>query len=90
MDNITKYLNKVAYKFPKGYPDISNPEEKAMLFEMVNNLIKEEEADGVVSKEEIIKWAKDNMANYKVPREIEFLDSLPVNAAGKIMKFKLR
>ena len=42
------------------------------------------------SKEEIIKWAKDNMANYKVPREIEFLDSLPVNAAGKIMKFKLR
>ena len=42
------------------------------------------------SEEEIIKWAKDNMANYKVPREIEFLDSLPVNAAGKIMKFKLR
>ena len=30
------------------------------------------------------------MANYKVTREIEFLDSLPVNAAGKIMKFKLR
>jgi acyl-CoA synthetase (AMP-forming)/AMP-acid ligase II len=43
-----------------------------------------------LSSKEIIKWAKDNMANYKVPREIEFLDSLPVNAAGKIMKFKLR
>ena len=43
-----------------------------------------------IFQEEIIKWAKDNMANYKVPREIEFLDSLPVNAAGKIMKFKLR
>ena len=59
MDNITKYLNKISYKFPKGYPNINNPEEKARLFEMVNNLIKEEEADGVVSKEEIIKVLQD-------------------------------
>ena len=29
MDNITKYLNKISYKFPKGYPNINNPEEKA-------------------------------------------------------------
>jgi len=29
MDSITKYLNKIAYKFPKGYPDVNNPEEKA-------------------------------------------------------------
>ena len=50
MDNITKYLNKVAYRFPKGYPDISNPEEKAMLFEMVNNLIKEEEEEENLKK----------------------------------------
>ena len=41
MDNITKYLNNVAYKFDKGYPD--GPEDMARLFEMVNNLIKEEE-----------------------------------------------
>jgi len=47
MDPITKYLNNIAYKFPKGYPDMDNPEEKAMLLEMVNNLIKEEEIESV-------------------------------------------
>ena len=30
------------------------------------------------------------MANYKVPREVVFLEELPLNAAGKVMKFKLR
>ena len=47
MDPITKYLNNIAYKFPKGYPDMDNPEEKTMLLEMVNNLIKEEEIESV-------------------------------------------
>jgi HIP---CoA ligase len=30
------------------------------------------------------------MANYKVPRTVEFLDSLPVNATGKVVKDELR
>jgi acyl-CoA synthetase (AMP-forming)/AMP-acid ligase II len=30
------------------------------------------------------------MANYKVPRRIEFVDALPTNAAGKVQKFALR
>ena len=49
MDNITKYLNKVAYKFPKGYPDMNNAQDKKTLFEMVNNIVEDEE---VVSSEE--------------------------------------
>ena len=43
-----------------------------------------------ISEEELIVWCKENMANYKVPRSIEFVESLPTNAAGKIMKFELR
>ena len=43
-----------------------------------------------ISEEELILWCKENMANYKVPRIIQFVDSLPTNAAGKIMKFELR
>ena len=35
MDPITKYLHRIAYKFPKGYPDVNNPEEKAMLISLV-------------------------------------------------------
>ena len=32
----------------------------------------------------------DEMANYKVPRSVEFLDALPVNATGKVVKDELR
>jgi acyl-CoA synthetase (AMP-forming)/AMP-acid ligase II len=38
----------------------------------------------------LLQWSKDNMANYKVPREIEFVSELPTNAAGKIMKYLLK
>ncbi|WP_374524004.1 FadD3 family acyl-CoA ligase [Sphingopyxis sp.] len=42
------------------------------------------------SAEEIIAWCRDNMANYKVPRRVEILDALPMNAAGKVQKFLIR
>ena len=35
-------------------------------------------------------WCRDNIANYKVPRRIDFVDTLPTNAAGKVQKFMLR
>jgi acyl-CoA synthetase (AMP-forming)/AMP-acid ligase II len=35
-------------------------------------------------------WCRDEMANYKVPRLIEVVDSLPVNATGKVVKDELR
>ena len=35
--------------------------------------------------EDIIGWAHDNMAAYKVPRMIEFVDALPKSATGKVM-----
>jgi acyl-CoA synthetase (AMP-forming)/AMP-acid ligase II len=38
----------------------------------------------------IIEWSRANMANYKVPRYIEIVPSLPLNAAGKVQKFALR
>jgi len=30
------------------------------------------------------------MANYKVPRRVEVVDALPLNASGKVLKFELR
>ncbi|WP_249010829.1 acyl-CoA synthetase [Conexibacter sp. DBS9H8] len=35
-------------------------------------------------------YVKDNLANYKVPREIVFLDALPRNPTGKVLKRELR
>ncbi len=39
---------------------------------------------------ELIAWARESMANYKVPRHVEFVPQLPTNAAGKVQKFALR
>jgi HIP---CoA ligase len=38
----------------------------------------------------LIVWCREQMANYKVPRQIAFVDALPTNPSGKVMKFKLR
>jgi fatty-acyl-CoA synthase len=40
---------------------------------------------GQVSAQDIIAWCRENMAVYKVPREVEFLDALPKSGAGKVM-----
>jgi acyl-CoA synthetase (AMP-forming)/AMP-acid ligase II len=42
------------------------------------------------TSDEVIAWCRANMANYKVPRRVEIVKALPVNAAGKVMKFELR
>jgi HIP---CoA ligase len=39
---------------------------------------------------EILAWCRDEIANYKVPRAIEIVDELPVNATGKVEKNVLR
>ena len=44
---------------------------------------------GSVDEGELKGHVKQNLARYKVPREIEFLDSLPRNATGKILKREL-
>ncbi|MFN8034023.1 MAG: FadD3 family acyl-CoA ligase [Mycobacterium sp.] len=39
---------------------------------------------------ELIAWSRERMAGFKVPRFVEFLDALPLNATGKVMKDQLR
>ncbi len=41
------------------------------------------------SEDELKDWVRQNLARYKVPREIVFLDELPRNATGKILKREL-
>jgi acyl-CoA synthetase (AMP-forming)/AMP-acid ligase II len=40
--------------------------------------------------DEIIAWARENMANFKAPRRVAIVDALPLNASGKVLKFELR
>ncbi len=51
-------------------------------------IVPKEDAD--ISAEALVAWSKENMADYKYPRMIEFRDTLPMNATGKILKIELR
>ncbi|WP_432153443.1 FadD3 family acyl-CoA ligase [Streptomyces tricolor] len=39
---------------------------------------------------DLIAWSRREMANYKVPRAVEFVPALPRNASGKVVKGELR
>jgi HIP---CoA ligase len=43
-----------------------------------------------VSEEDLIAWCRQRMAGFKAPRYVAFLDQLPLNATGKVMKDSLR
>jgi len=43
-----------------------------------------------VDPEELSAWAREHMANYKVPRFVEVVEALPLNASGKVLKYELR
>jgi len=43
-----------------------------------------------LSEKELIEWSRNAMANFKVPRRVEFVAALPTNATGKVLKFELR
>ncbi len=45
---------------------------------------------GDLSEDEVKKYVKSNLAGYKVPREVEFVDELPRNATGKVLKRELK
>jgi len=70
MDPITRFLNKVSYKFPKGYPDMDDPMDKKMLFELVEqqlSLFSDEELTNMVKKDTGINVKDiDNEAELKI------------------------
>ena len=45
---------------------------------------------GSVSEEEMLAYIKKSLARHKVPRYIDFVEGFPMNAAGKILKYKMR
>lgn len=50
----------------------------------------EPEADAILTADAVQAYLRKRLANYKVPRDIQFLDALPREASGKIFKRKLR
>jgi long-chain acyl-CoA synthetase len=65
-----------------GIPDERNGEEvKAFVIRT---------DDAQVSADELVAWGREEMAGYKYPRVVEFVDSLPMTATGKILKRELK
>jgi acyl-CoA synthetase (AMP-forming)/AMP-acid ligase II len=46
--------------------------------------------DASIAPDELVAWCREKMANYKVPRHVEIVDVLPLNASGKVLKYELR
>ncbi|MEV8595179.1 FadD3 family acyl-CoA ligase [Streptomyces sp. NPDC052012] len=47
-------------------------------------------AGAALTPDDVIAWSRREMANYKVPRSVEFVGELPRNASGKVLKGELR
>jgi malonyl-CoA/methylmalonyl-CoA synthetase len=47
-------------------------------------------ADPELTEREVQDFCRDNLAGYKKPREVVFLDELPRNAMGKVLKHEVR
>ena len=43
-----------------------------------------------MTEDELKDYVASHMAKHKVPRYVDFVDSFPMNAAGKILKYKMR
>jgi long-chain acyl-CoA synthetase len=43
-----------------------------------------------LTEEDVVSYCKNNLAAYKVPKLIEFIDELPKSAVGKILRRKLK
>ncbi|MBV9841034.1 MAG: AMP-binding protein [Sphingomonadaceae bacterium] len=46
--------------------------------------------DASLTENDVISWCRAEMANYKVPRSVRFVEALPLNATGKVAKVELR
>ena len=84
-----KEIEEFIYTHPKvsdvqviGVPDEQYGEEI-----MACIILKEGEE---MTVEEMKQYIRDHMARHKVPRYISFVDGFPMNAAGKILKYKMR
>ena len=84
-----KEIEDFIYTHPKvsdvqviGVPDKQYGEEI-----MACVIVKEGES---LTEEELKEYVMSHMAKHKVPRYVAFVDSFPMNAAGKILKYKMR
>jgi acyl-CoA synthetase (AMP-forming)/AMP-acid ligase II len=90
----TRELDDVLMKHPDielaasiGIPDPDRPGSERVGTAIV---LKPGIEKSAAEKEKIIKYLRENVAPYKVPKVIEFMDQLPMSGVGKILKRELK
>jgi long-chain acyl-CoA synthetase len=90
----TRELDDVLIKHPDielaasiGIPDPDRPGSERVGTAIV---LKPGIEKSAAEKEKIIKYLKEKVAPYKVPKKIEFMDQLPLSGVGKILKRELK
>ena len=77
-----------------GSAVVGTPDERRLGNDIVNLYVALSPAyrnkDEAVLKSELTAWIRENMAAYKVPKKISFIDEIPLTPVGKIEKKKLR
>jgi fatty-acyl-CoA synthase len=84
-----KEIEEFLYTHPavKDVQVIGVPDKKYGEEAMACVILKE---PGSVTVDELMAFTKARLARHKVPKYIEFVDSFPMNAAGKVQKYKMR
>ncbi len=82
IENLMLRNEKIAQAAVVGVPD-DRMGEVGMAFVVLR-------PGATATPEEIVEWCRKEMANYKVPRHVELVDELPLNATGKVLKYQLR
>ena len=84
-----KEIEEFIYTHPavKDVQVIGVPDEKYGEEAMACIILKE---PGSISEPEMRKFITDRLARHKVPKYIDFVESFPMNAAGKVLKYKMR
>jgi acyl-CoA synthetase (AMP-forming)/AMP-acid ligase II len=82
IENMLLGFDKVAQVSVVGVPD-ARLGEVGMAFVVPR-------AAATLTPEEVVAWSREHMANFKVPRAVEIVDELPLNASGKVLKYELR
>jgi long-chain acyl-CoA synthetase len=90
----TRELDDVLMKHPDvqvaasiGIPDPDRPGSERVAAAVV---LKPGADKSNAEKELILKYLKDSVAPYKVPKVIEFMDELPTSGVGKVLKRELK
>jgi long-chain acyl-CoA synthetase len=99
VDRVKDMINSGGYKvWPREVEEIlyTHPKVRmAMVFGISDDyygetvkacIVPKDEAKETITKDEITAFCKKKMASYKVPKHIEFHDSLPISAQGKMLR----